>query len=147
MSSLTRFGAQGQSEMKSVSAKSVSTTLIENGSPKSGHVQDIAPVAGIQSAKRICESVSLLWHLITPIRVVDLETGPENGYPKANVQTLGPAGIEVKVLTATQVELRTIFDLCKAVERELTIAAVKLPRKHREQSGCWIANTGTSHHA
>lgn len=147
MSSLTRFDGHGQSDMGCIAAKSVTLTQIEPGSSKNDDVHDISQVAGIQGAKRTCELVSL-WPPITPIRVVvDLETGPEGDYSQTNAQAIGPAGIEVEALTAVQVNLRTIYDMCKAVDREMTIVPVKLFRKHGEQTGSWTANTGTNHHA
>jgi cyclic pyranopterin phosphate synthase len=58
---------------------------------------------------------------------------------KASAETMGPTGVEMEALTAVQVALLTIYDMCKAVDRGMTINDVKLMEKHGGKSGSFVA--------
>jgi len=157
MSSLTHFDAQGQAHMVDVAGKAathriaiasgriemLSTTLaiIESGTAKKGDVLGIARIAGIQAAKKTSDLIPLCHPLALTRVALDFEatravSGSANHvYCTATVETVGPTGVEMEALTAVQVALLTIYDMCKAVDRGMTINDVKLLEKHGGKSG------------
>ena len=163
MSTLTHFDAHGQAHMVDVAAKlathriavaqgriemlPATLALIASGTAKKGDVLGIARIAGIQGAKRTSELIPLC-HPIALTRVaMDFEVVPATGDAPAQVrcsataETVGPTGVEMEALTAVQVALLTIYDMCKAVDRGMTINAVKLMEKHGGKSGSFVAGT------
>ena len=66
-------------------------------------------------------------------------TGASHVYCTATVETVGPTGVEMEALTALQVALLTIYDMCKAVDRGMTITGCKLLEKHGGKSGTFVA--------
>lgn len=161
MSTLTHFDAQGQAHMVDVGGKAsthriavatgriemLPTTLelIESGTAKKGDVLGIARVAGIMAAKRTSELIPLC-HPIALTRVaIDfaLHRSSEVNAPHvvctATVETLGPTGVEMEALTAVQIALLTIYDMCKAVDRGMTMVNICLLEKHGGKSGSYFA--------
>ncbi|HOF51770.1 MAG TPA: cyclic pyranopterin monophosphate synthase MoaC [Rhodoferax sp.] len=161
MSTLTHFDAQGQAHMVDVSAKNnthriavargriemlpATLAMIEQGNAKKGDVLGIARIAGIQGAKKTSDLIPLC-HPIALTRVaMDFEVVPASGATAAHVvcsataETVGPTGVEMEALTAVQVALLTIYDMCKAVDRGMTITDVKLLEKHGGKSGSFVA--------
>ena len=161
MSTLTHFDAQGQAHMVDVGAKAsthriavatgyiamLPTTLamIEAGNAKKGDVLGIARIAGIQGAKKTSDLIPLC-HPIGLTRVkIDFEIHHERkGLPAqvrctATTETVGPTGVEMEALTAVQVALLTIYDMCKAVDRGMTMGGVTLLEKHGGKSGSFVA--------
>ena len=119
--------------------------LIQSGSAKKGDVLGVARIAGIQGAKRTSELIPLC-HPIPLTRVaIDFELHPAQGSAPAEVtctataETVGPTGVEMEALTAVNVALLTVYDMCKAVDRGMTITAVKLLEKHGGKSGSYVA--------
>jgi cyclic pyranopterin phosphate synthase len=119
--------------------------LIAMGSAKKGDVLGIARIAGIQGAKRTSDLVPLC-HPIPLTRVaLDFTVVPATVNQSAHVvchataETVGPTGVEMEALTAVQVALLTIYDMCKAVDRGMTINNVKLLEKHGGKSGSFVA--------
>ena len=163
MSTLTHFDAQGQAHMVDVAAKATThriavasghiemlpntLAVIQAGNAKKGDVLGIARIAGIQGAKRTSDLIPLC-HPIALTRVaVDFEVvaASSTGSPRvvctATAETVGPTGVEMEALTAVQVALLTIYDMCKAVDRGMTIGNVKLLEKHGGKSGSFVATT------
>ena len=161
MSTLTHFDAQGQAHMVDVAAKAAThriavasgriemlantLAVIQAGSAKKGDVLGIARIAGIQGAKKTSDLIPLC-HPIALTRVaLDFEVVPENSENTAQIicmataETVGPTGVEMEALTAVQVALLTIYDMCKAVDRGMTITNVKLLEKHGGKSGSFVA--------
>ncbi len=119
--------------------------LIESGNAKKGDVLGIARIAGIQGAKRTSELIPLC-HPIALTRVAMAfegvrATGEASAYVQcsATAETVGPTGVEMEALTAVQVALLTIYDMCKAVDRGMAINDVKLLEKHGGKSGSFVA--------
>lgn len=119
--------------------------LIESGTAKKGDVLGIARIAGIQGAKQTSTLIPLC-HPIALTRVaVELEAVPASSTVvphvlcRATAETVGPTGVEMEALTAVQVALLTIYDMCKAVDRGMTISNVKLLEKHGGKSGSFVA--------
>ena len=120
-------------------------TLIESGTSKKGDVLGIARIAGIQGAKQTSTLIPLC-HPIALTRVaMAFEVVAADGAQSAHVactataETVGPTGVEMEALTAVQVALLTIYDMCKAADRGMTIGNVKLLEKHGGKSGSWVA--------
>ncbi len=161
MSSLTHFDAQGQAHMVDVAAKAsthriavaggriemLASTLavIEAGSAKKGDVLGIARIAGIMAAKKTSELIPLCHPLALTRVALEFEATPTDAsktasvYCTATVETVGPTGVEMEALNAVQVALLTIYDMCKAVDRGMTITEVRLLQKHGGKSGSFIA--------
>jgi cyclic pyranopterin phosphate synthase len=161
MSSLTHFDAQGQAHMVDVAAKAsthrigvaggriemlpATLAIIEAGTAKKGDVLGIARIAGIMAAKKTSELIPLCHPLALTRIAVDFEaraagpTHPDSLFCTATVETVGPTGVEMEALTAVQVALLTVYDMCKAVDRGMTISGVKLLEKHGGKSGSFIA--------
>lgn len=114
--------------------------LILEGGHKKGDVLGIARIAGIMATKKTAELIPLCHPL--PITHVDisLEPEPENRRIRCQVtvKSLGQTGVEMEALNAVQVTLLTIYDMCKAVDRGMTIDCVRLLEKAGGKSGHWL---------
>lgn len=114
--------------------------LIERGTAKKGDVLGVARIAGIMAAKRTAELIPLC-HPVALTRVA-LSLVPEPSTASVRVQataeTVGPTGVEMEALTAVQVALLTIYDMCKAVDRGMVIGDVRLLEKHGGKSGSFV---------
>jgi len=117
--------------------------LIQSGSAAKGDVLGIARIAGIQGSKKTSDLIPLC-HPLALTRVAlsfEAETagdGVSSVQCTATVETVGPTGVEMEALTAVQVALLTIYDMCKAVDRGMTITGVKLLEKHGGKSGSFV---------
>ena len=158
---LTHFDAQGQAHMVDVAAKAsthrkatatgridmlpATLAIIEAGTAKKGDVLGIARIAGIQAAKKTSDLIPLCHPLALTRVAVDFHIVRNDQYNavtcSATVETVGPTGVEMEALTAVQVALLTIYDMCKAVDRGMTMNEVKLLEKHGGKSGSFIAAT------
>lgn len=156
MSSLTHFDAQGQAHMVDVGGKAAThrvaiasgrihmlaatLALIESGTAKKGDVLGVARIAGIQAAKKTSDLVPLCHPLALTRVAVDfaIERDPHAVECTATVETVGPTGVEMEALTAVQVALLTVYDMCKAVDRGMTITDVRVSEKHGGKSGSFV---------
>ena len=113
---------------------------IEQGSHKKGDVLGIARVAGIMASKRTADLVPLCHPLALTHVEIELTPNSENSsiYCRTTVETRGQTGVEMEALCATQVALLTIYDMCKAVDRGMTIDQVRLLEKSGGKSGHWV---------
>ncbi|MCI0732617.1 MAG: cyclic pyranopterin monophosphate synthase MoaC [Methylococcaceae bacterium] len=114
--------------------------MIMRGTHKKGDVLGIARIAGIMACKKTAELIPLC-HPI-PITHVDIhfEEDTQNSRIRCQVKvrTLAPTGVEMEALTATQISLLTIYDMCKGVDRGMRIDSVQLLEKSGGKSGTWI---------
>ena len=128
--------------------------LIEAGTAKKGDVLGIARIAGIQGAKKTSELIPLCHPLAITRVAVDFEvsrrlpstaTGSDAAtcgvVCTATVETIGPTGVEMEALTAVQIALLTVYDMCKAVDRGMTIGSVRVLEKHGGKSGSYRAGS------
>ena len=160
-SPLTHFDAQGQAHMVDVGAKpatrrvAIATgriemqpatlALIESGTAKKGDVLGIARIAGIMAAKKTSDLIPLCHPLSLSRVAIELEAARADGASAAavictaTVETTGPTGVEMEALTAVQVALLTIYDMCKAVDRGMVMTGVRLLQKHGGKSGSYVA--------
>ncbi len=163
MTSLTHFDAQGQAHMVDIAAKASTHRLaiargridmlpqtlliIESGTAKKGDVLGIARIAGIQAAKKTSDLIPLCHPLALTRVAIDFDAiqsvlvGPGSIICTATIETVGPTGVEIEALAAVQIALLTIYDMCKAVDRGMTINDVKLLEKQGGKSGHFVANT------
>ena len=152
---LTHFNASGEAHMVDVGKKDVTQRtaiaegrifmqpgtldLIKQGNHKKGDVLGIARVAGIMAAKKTSDLVPLC-HPIA-LTHVDIELIAEGNMPgiycKATVECKGVTGVEMEALTAVQVSLLTIYDMCKAVDRGMHMENIQLLKKAGGKSGTW----------
>ncbi len=162
MNTLTHFDAAGQAHMVDVTAKSSNhriavaqgriemldstLALIESGTAKKGDVLGIARIAGIQGAKKTSDLIPLCHPLALTRVAMDFQVArassvlPAHVVCTATAETVGPTGVEMEALTAVQVALLTIYDMCKAVDRGMTISGVRLLEKHGGKSGSYVAS-------
>jgi cyclic pyranopterin phosphate synthase len=157
MPELTHFDAAGDAHMVDVGDKAqtkriavargtirmlpATYALIRDGEAKKGDVIGVARIAAIQGAKRTSDLIPLCHPLaITRVKVdfVLDETVP-CVHCTAQVETVGRTGVEMEALTAVQVGLLTVYDMCKAVDRGMTITDVRVMEKHGGKSGDWVA--------
>ena len=115
--------------------------LIESGSAKKGDVLGVARIAAIQAAKRTSELIPLCHPLpITRVAVdFELDAAASSVRCSAQVETFGRTGVEMEALTAVQIGLLTIYDMCKAADRGMVIGDVRVLEKRGGKSGEWTA--------
>ena len=154
---LTHFDTSGQAHMVDVGSKAETRrvaraegsivmqpstlALIEAGTHKKGDVLGIARIAAIGGAKRCAELIPLA-HPIPLTRVaVDfaIDRATLSVRIEVTAETVGRTGVEMEALTAVSVGLLTIYDMCKAVDRGMTLSAVRLLEKEGGKSGHWKA--------
>lgn len=116
--------------------------LIESGGAKKGDVLGVARIAAIQGAKRTADLIPLCHPLPITRVTVDfvLEPATSSVRCEAQVETLGRTGVEMEALTAVQVGLLTIYDMCKAVDRGMVIGDVRVLEKQGGKSGHYVAD-------
>ena len=155
MSKLTHFDERGRAHMVDVGEKPTSarravaegriamsqTTLelIVAGGHKKGDVIGVARVAGIMAAKRTSDLIPLCHPLALTRIEIECEPGinASDVYCRATVETQGKTGVEMEALTAVQITLLTIYDMCKAVDRAMTMSQIRLVEKSGGKSGTW----------
>lgn len=115
--------------------------LIASGQAKKGDVIGIARIAAIQGAKRTSELIPLCHPLpITSVAVeFELDRAACSVHCTAQVETLGRTGVEMEALTAVQVGLLTVYDMCKAADRGMVMTNVRVLEKRGGKSGEWAA--------
>ena len=156
MSSLTHFDAQGRAHMVDVAGKASThrvavaggritmkaetLALVESGNAKKGDVLGVARVAAIQAAKKTSDLIPLCHPLALTRVAVEFAIKREANAVDcmATVETVGPTGVEMEALTAVQVALLTIYDMCKAVDRGMVITDVRVREKHGGKSGSFV---------
>jgi cyclic pyranopterin phosphate synthase len=157
MNPLTHFDSSGQAHMVNVGDKpnthriAIATgsirmlpatfDLVEAGNHKKGDVLGIARIAGIQASKKTSDLIPLCHPLALSHVSLQFELDRTSNSIRCQVQTetTGPTGVEMEALTAVQVALLTIYDMCKAVDRGMVMGDVKLLEKSGGKSGEWKA--------
>ena len=113
--------------------------LIAQGGHSKGDVLGVARVAGIMAAKRTAELIPLCHPLALTRAELDLQALPDEQavYCRATVETAGQTGVEMEALTAVQIALLTVYDMCKSVDRGMTMGSIRLVEKSGGKSGVW----------
>ncbi|MEJ2760544.1 MAG: cyclic pyranopterin monophosphate synthase MoaC [Gammaproteobacteria bacterium] len=160
MSKLTHFNRQGDAHMVDVGDKPATRriavaggritmrpetlALIREGGHSKGDVLGVARVAGIMAAKKTAELVPLCHPL--PLSHIDIRLEPDAGenavHCRVRAETTATTGVEMEALTAVQVTLLTIYDMCKAVDRGMIMSDIRLLEKSGGKSGTWKRNEG-----
>ena len=155
MSRLTHFNTDGDAHMVDVGDKAETRrvavaegrirmrpetlALVTEGGHEKGDVLAVARVAGIMSAKRTADLIPLCHPL--PLSRVEIDLAPDESestiHCRATAETVARTGVEMEALTAVQITLLTVYDMCKAVDRGMTIEAVRLVEKRGGKSGTW----------
>ena len=155
MSQLTHFNTSGEAHMVDVGDKAQThriavaegrilmqpetLALIVQGGHKKGDVLGVARLAGIMAAKKTADLVPLCHPLqLTSVEVhFNCESVSSEVHCTATVKTNGPTGVEMEALTAVQIALLTIYDMCKAVDRGMSMSQIRLLEKSGGKSGVW----------
>ncbi len=162
MTRLTHLDESGQAHMVDVGDKAVThrvavatgtiemqaptLDLIREGGHKKGDVLAVARIAGIMAAKHTAELVPLCHPIPLTHVEVDLTLNSEHNqiHCVARTETRDRTGVEMEALTAVQIALLTIYDMCKAVDRGMTITGVRLLEKSGGRSGHWRSGSRES---
>ena len=157
MNKLTHFDASGQAHMVNVGDKpsthriAIATgtismlpetfKMVSDSSHKKGDVLGIARIAGIQASKKTSDLIPLCHPLaLTHVSLkFTLEEITSSISCQVRAETTGPTGVEMEALTAVQLALLTIYDMCKAVDRGMVMGDIKLLEKSGGKSGEWTA--------
>ena len=156
MARLSHLDEKGRARMVDVSEKDVTSRiavargsiymrpetlkLIVQGKVEKGDVFSVARVAGIMAAKKTSELIPMCHPLNISSIEIDLnaKTDPARVEIEALVRVDGKTGIEMEAMTAVSVAGLTIYDMCKAVDREMSISEIRLVRKSGGKSGTFI---------
>lgn len=152
---LTHFNAQGQAHMVDVGDKDFTHRIaiaegfitmqphtlekILQGDHKKGDVLGIARIAGIMAAKKTADLIPLCHPLA--LTKVDIALTPQTEttcvHCRVSVETHGQTGVEMEALTAVNVTLLTIYDMCKAIDKGMSMEGIRLLLKSGGKSGEW----------
>ena len=122
-----------------ISMEAETLSQIIKGEHKKGDVLGIARIAGIMAAKKTADLIPLCHPLSLSHVEIDLKPDTEKSIVscQVRVETTGQTGVEMEALTAVQISLLTIYDMCKAIDRGMTISSVQLIEKAGGKSGHW----------
>lgn len=158
MSELTHFNEEGRARMVDVSEKAVTTriakatatvtvnaetyALIKEGKMKKGDVLAVAQVAGIMGAKRTPDIIPMCH----PIQITNVDIAFEMDDEAHTIRIIstakcdGKTGIEMEAMSAASIAALTIYDMCKAVQRDIRISDIYLLEKDGGKSGHYLAD-------
>ena len=155
---LTHFDERGAARMVDVSGKAethrvasatgairmkaATLALVKSGSSKKGDVLGVARLAAIQAAKRTSELIPLCHALPLTSVTVDFAIDEKRSRVecRATVECTARTGVEMEALTAVHIGLLTIYDMCKAVDRGMTMEDIRLAEKRGGKSGDYVAD-------
>jgi len=156
MAKLSHLDAEGKARMVDVSGKEVTEriaaargtifmrvetlSLIMEKKVEKGDVFSVARVAGIMAAKKTSELIPMCHPL--NITSVEIELTAQKDPPRVEIEAVvkvtGKTGVEMEAMTAAAVAGLTIYDMCKAVDREMTLSEVRLVKKSGGKTGTFI---------
>ena len=156
--SFTHFNEEGKAKMVDVSDKQVTDRTavavgrisvsqdiidsIQSGNMKKGDVLSVAQVAGIMGAKKTSEIIPMCHNIFISGADIGFQIGKLEILIEATVKTSGQTGIEMEALTAVSIAALTIYDMCKAVDKNMVIHDVKLVKKTGGKSGTYERKEG-----
>lgn len=153
MNKLTHFDKSGRASMVDISGKEnteryaitkgrvymkpETIALIEEDKIKKGDVITVAKVAGIMAAKRVDELIPMCHKLLLTSINIDIEMNKKEAFLeiRCTAKSRGKTGVEMEAFTGVSVAALTVYDMCKAVDREIVISDIKLIEKHGGKSG------------
>jgi cyclic pyranopterin phosphate synthase len=153
---LTHFNEQGRAVMVDVSDKPVTARVavaqgqvtmapdtlgtIREGKVAKGDVLAVAQLAGIQAAKRTSDWIPMCHPLpLTGVNLTFSDNGADTLYIQAEVKTTGKTGVEMEALTAVSAAALTVYDMCKALQKDMVIGPITLLTKTGGKSGDYSA--------
>ena len=158
---LTHFDNKGDAHMVNIAGKPLThrkavaggriqmqastLALIQNAQAAKGDVLGVARVAGIMAAKKTSDLIPLCHPIMLTRVAIEFDVVPATATSSPAIQclaiaeTTGGTGVEMEALTAVQITLLTIYDMCKAVDKGMVITDVKLLEKHGGKSGTYLA--------
>ena len=159
MSQLTHLDNQGHAHMVDVSDKDITTrvaraeafvemlpatlSLITEGKHQKGDVLAVSRIAGIQAAKKCSDLIPLCHPLM--LSKVSVELTPQIALNRVRINTMcklnGRTGVEMEALCAASVAALTLYDMCKAVDRDMTITGLRVMEKQGGKTGHWVVGT------
>src|SRR6266496_3691636 len=148
MRRLTHIGRDGRTQMVDVSAKSMSKRravasgkirlrretleLISKNKIAKGNVFATARIAGIQAAKQTAQLIPLCHTLPLGEVKIDIVTSNDGAEVKCTARTVAQTGVEMEALTGVSIALLTVYDMCKAVDKEMEISGIRLIEKTKQ---------------
>ena len=163
MADFTHFDDSGRSHMVDISAKADTLRtataagrvlvnretfrLIQTGGMKKGDVLGAAQIAGIMAAKRTPDLIPMCHPILLKGVEVSFAMNEADLAVEitATVRCTGPTGVEMEALTAVSAAALTVYDMCKAVQKDMVIDAIRLLKKSGGKSGDYTAKEETSH--
>ena len=157
MGKLTHFDSSGQAHMVDVGDKPATKRsavasgiikmlpatlkLIQQGDAKKGDVLGVARIAAIQASKKTADLIPLCHPIaLTKVAITfEIDEKATKITCTACCETTGQTGVEMEALTAVNIGLLTIYDMCKAVDRGMVMSEIKLLDKQGGKSGDWVA--------
>ncbi|MBO9597445.1 MAG: cyclic pyranopterin monophosphate synthase MoaC [Cohnella sp.] len=153
---LTHFNEQGRATMVDVSDKAVTARIavaqgqvsmapdtlarIQEGKVAKGDVLAVAQIAGIQAAKRTSDWIPMCHPLpLTGVNLSFADNGLDTLYIQAEVKTTGRTGVEMEALTAVSAAALTVYDMCKAIQKDMVVGPISLLSKTGGKSGDYTA--------
>lgn len=149
MSQLTHVDSEGRARMVDVGGKDVvnrvakaaghitlaleTIELIRNNSMKKGDVLTVAQIAGINAAKQTASLIPLCHNIVIDSVSVDVSVDEKGVSVKSEARCSGKTGIEMEALTAVSVALLTVYDMCKAVDKQMVIDRIELTGKSKDE--------------
>ena len=152
---LTHFTKSGNAQMVDVQSKDITERIavasgkiymssaslikIKEGGHKKGDVLGVARIAGITAAKKTSDLIPLCHNINLSSVNIDfkINKSKKNVECIANVKSTGKTGVEMEALTAVQISLLTIYDMCKSIDKGMVISEIKLELKKGGASGEW----------
>jgi cyclic pyranopterin monophosphate synthase len=147
MKRLTHIAADGRARMVDVSAKPLSartavaagtislhketTDLVRKNEISKGDVIATAKIAGIQAAKQTAHLIPLCHTLPLSEVKIDIDISEDGAQVRCTARTVAQTGVEMEALTGVAVALLTIYDMCKAVDKEMEISGIRLVEKRK----------------
>ena len=110
--------------------------LVKQGLMKKGDVLAVARIAGIQAAKKTVELIPLCHQIPLTLAEVDFEVQDDGIYIKSRVSCTARTGVEMEALTAVSVAALTIYDMCKAVDKQMCVSGIRLTEKTKGSVPC-----------
>ncbi len=151
MEDFTHINSQGRARMVDVSEKDITmreakaygivymsestVDMIKSGGVKKGDVLSVAQVGGIMAAKRTSEIIPMCHPVITTGIDINFNINKDSIEIYSTVKCKGETGVEMEALTAVSAAALTIYDMCKALQRDMVIGEIKLLEKSGGKSG------------
>lgn len=114
--------------------------MIKNNQMKKGDVLSVAQIGGITGAKKTWDIIPMCHNIFLTGSDIKFNILEDEIEVEATVSTVGKTGVEMEALTAASVAMLTIYDMCKAVDKEMVIGNIRVMKKIGGKSGEYIRN-------